>query len=554
MFCPNCGTKALDNAEFCQSCGAKLIVDAVEKKQPETSTWQTQVQPRQYPTGTPEKKKGKKWPIILGVAGVLLCLLVILAVMGGNDSSKNQSQENSTGVNLSETYTNEEEGISFKYPSGWKPLSEEEVNSILDSLENKEYYYYLVMLANENDDKPEEKIYMEVAKFDTTPQELDYFFTDDEKFLSILDEDIFVQDNSIIEIDGVTARRVTYIKGDELGGQCYFYAVGSRLYRIDFNYIWEFAGDKQKFFDAIIDSYKITATETAAVGSDLAQGNRILIGETQNYVGRNGYTDEIEGEFEITLDYVEFADKWNDIYDEINVSNEEYPEQDCIFLCAGITAQNIGKQEGVLDDPTLIYDGEYIFKVSYRREHDMNLDLRYGIPPLSAQTQIYVFQLPNSALESDKPLVLKFSDYDENEKIFFVIREGADGSVSMPGNAGTQQTYESEYMFDIWNLAGEYEGDVMPYSAMYINIYSSPEGDIVGNYNITFPNAGIENKGELRRDADKAFSLISNGTVNGTIEVVNEAIGEIVVRYIDYTQEEEYLEYNYYMYTAYPMP
>lgn len=28
MFCPKCGTKALDGAEFCQKCGAKLILDS----------------------------------------------------------------------------------------------------------------------------------------------------------------------------------------------------------------------------------------------------------------------------------------------------------------------------------------------------------------------------------------------------------------------------------------------------------------------------------------------------------------------------------------------
>lgn len=402
MFCPNCGAKALDNAEFCQSCGAKLIVDAVEKKQLETSAWQTQVQPRQYPTGAPEKKKGKKWPIILGVAGVLLCLLVILAVMGGNDSSKNQSQENSTEVNLSETDTNEEE------------------------------------------------------------------------------------------------------------------------------------------------STETSITDDATLGSDLLQGYRIMVGETQTI------EDEFNGSFEVTLDYVELADVWQG-EDPIAGAYTVDPEQDNVFLCAGVTVKNIGKKEGGIISlwNTLLYDGAYEFRQSYQEGNNVN------IPPLSPpETAVYAFQIPISAVESDKSLVLNIGNGggSDGKGLFFILREGADGSVSMPGNAGTQQTYESEYMFDIWNLAGEYEGDVMPYSVMYLNIYSSPEGDIVGNYNITFPNAGIENKGELRRDADKAFSLISNGTVNGTIEVVSEAIGEIVVRYIDYTQEEEYLEYNYYMYTAYPMP
>ncbi len=399
MFCPNCGTKALDNAEFCQSCGAKLIGDAVDRKQPETSTWQTQTQPGRHPTGAPEKKKRKKWPIILGIAGVLLCLLVILVVMGGSDSSKNQSQENSTGVDLSETYTKEEE------------------------------------------------------------------------------------------------------------------------------------------------STETSVTDDAALGSDLLQGYRILIGETQTI------EDGFNGSFEVTLDYIELADVWQG-EDFIVGAYAVYPEQDNVFLCAGVTIKNIGKKEGTVLSAwnTLWYDGEYEFRMSHQAGNDMN------IPPMSApETVVYAFQIPVSAVESDKSLVLNIGNGggSDGQGLFFVIREESAGNVSIP-EAGTQQTYGNEYMFDIWNLAGEYEGDVMPYSAMYINIYSSPEGDIVGNYNITFPKAGIENKGELRRDGDKAFSLISNGTVNGTIEVISEVIGEIVVHYINYTQEA--LEYNYYMYTAYPLP
>lgn len=34
MFCPKCGTKALDGAEFCQKCGAKLILDTEGNQHP----------------------------------------------------------------------------------------------------------------------------------------------------------------------------------------------------------------------------------------------------------------------------------------------------------------------------------------------------------------------------------------------------------------------------------------------------------------------------------------------------------------------------------------
>lgn len=80
MFCPKCGTKALDGAGFCQKCGAKLIVDdsaahpAVES--PANSTNPSASAPKEAPA----KKKSKKLPIIIGVA-VLVVLAVIFIAM-----------------------------------------------------------------------------------------------------------------------------------------------------------------------------------------------------------------------------------------------------------------------------------------------------------------------------------------------------------------------------------------------------------------------------------------------------------------------------------------
>ena len=112
-------------------------------------------------------------------------------------------------------------------------------------------------------------------------------------------------------------------------------------------------------------------------------------------------------------------------------------------------------------------------------------------------------------------------------------------------------TPESGYLFDIWALAGGYEGvNVMPYTEMSISIYSSPEDPlVVGNYIITYPNAGLEYSGELRRDGDKTFAMISNGAVSGVLAVVNETPGAVVVHYADAE-----FECDYSMFEAYPMP
>lgn len=127
------------------------------------------------------------------------------------------------------------------------------------------------------------------------------------------------------------------------------------------------------------------------------------------------------------------------------------------------------------------------------------------------------------------------------------------GSTSRTDLDGMEtQGYQSNYLFDIWTLSGEYESEnVMPYSLMSISIYSSPEpgSDKVGNYIITVPQAGLENTGELRRDSDKTFSLISYEGDYAKIEVIDDTFGAVVIHYV-----EDGFECNFRMYEAYGMP
>ena len=81
MYCPKCGTKALDDAVFCQSCGARLIVETDRAASPEkeVSVQRAQVQPNNAQADVPKKKKSKKLPMLLG-AVVAVVALVVLAV------------------------------------------------------------------------------------------------------------------------------------------------------------------------------------------------------------------------------------------------------------------------------------------------------------------------------------------------------------------------------------------------------------------------------------------------------------------------------------------
>lgn len=273
MFCPKCGAKALDGAEFCQKCGAKLIADRTDQKQTEPDARKTQM--GNPMPDKPKKKKSKKLPVILAV--VVLVFVVILIAANSNDLAERgeqaqkdeeyiKSQQTSTNVNLSETYTNEEEGFSFKYASAWKPVSKEKLAEFADGVEAD---YPLVLLANETKDSPENDTYIMVSKFDVSQDDIDHLFIDDDQFASTFDEDASIKETSVIELDGVPARKIIYIEPDEqFGYESYFYAAGTSIYRIDFNWIGESPGNNQRFFDAVIDSYKITAAETTVGKND----------------------------------------------------------------------------------------------------------------------------------------------------------------------------------------------------------------------------------------------------------------------------------------------
>lgn len=258
MFCPKCGAKAVDGAVFCQKCGAKLIVEATNASTPEQKV---PPKPSHATTKQPPEKKSKL-PIILSITAVLFLLFIIIGVIGGRTNSEIAKDTRTTAstksVNLSQSYSNEMEGFSFQYPSAWIHLSNEELESRAGGDVDDEYP--LVFLANETEDLPEEDSYIMVSKATVTQDIIDFLYVDDEQFATGFDNDVSVISTSMTTLDGVPAREITYVESDGIGRQSYFYAIGMTIYRIDFGWHGKSAGDKQRFFDAIIDSYTITAT------------------------------------------------------------------------------------------------------------------------------------------------------------------------------------------------------------------------------------------------------------------------------------------------------
>ena len=276
MFCPKCGEKVLDGAEFCQKCGAKLMKDA--SAQSAASNPESSVQSiSKAPTAVPKKKKSKKIFIILAI--VFAFIVILIAVNSGDIEERGEqverdeeyinSQQDSTNVKLSETYTNKEEGISFQYPSAWVPVNADRYGEWFNDSQIP-----LVVLANENEDIPENNTYVLVSKFEASQEDVEYLFGDDEEFAESFKndagttsgDDLEINETLVVELDKVPARMLMAASGDT-GFQVYFYSANSNIYRVEFCWAGENPGNNQRFFDAIIDSYKITAVDTGEIDS-----------------------------------------------------------------------------------------------------------------------------------------------------------------------------------------------------------------------------------------------------------------------------------------------
>jgi len=135
------------------------------------------------------------------------------------------------------------------------------------------------------------------------------------------------------------------------------------------------------------------------------------IGKTQSF------DDSALGNMEVTLDYVQFVDGYQDTW------GYNYPDEGFVYLWAAFTVKNIGTVNGSLP-PTwakLIYDGKYEYFIS---DIVSDSDL-ITIPPLSAPIEeAFVFRVPIAVMESDKSFVLNIDDGFGKNLISFAFSSG----------------------------------------------------------------------------------------------------------------------------------
>lgn len=206
------------------------------------------------------KKKGSRWPWVVCGIGIVAAALVVAAIIATSvgqmtGASSPGASSHSKNVSLSDTYTNEEEGFSFQYPSAWKPVSQED----MINYDLPEEDLPLVLLANEYEDIPEANSYIMVTRFDATEEDVDMLSLDDEAFLDAIQIDGSDLETSSLTIDGVPVRKVSYqVDEENRYQQTYYYVANQGLFRVDMFCSTGQSSEYIRFFDAIMDSYTIT--------------------------------------------------------------------------------------------------------------------------------------------------------------------------------------------------------------------------------------------------------------------------------------------------------
>lgn len=269
MFCHKCGNQLPEDSGFCPKCGAKMMsadtaphtlgtpLKTSEPREAGVAAKSTPPYTQNAQVDTPKKKKLGKLPIILGAAVLVIVLIIVVASMG-NDSQQTSSSSNTGGVNLSETYTNEAEGISFKYPNAWEPIGAEEIKNYYTEAESENI---VVFLANETKDASELNSYIEVLKFPSSQADIDHLWITDEEFKETFADDVSITKTSVIQLGGVPTRMIAFTTSEDIIYRSYFYGIDSNLYRVNFIRKGKVSATDERFFDAVIDSYTIAADD-----------------------------------------------------------------------------------------------------------------------------------------------------------------------------------------------------------------------------------------------------------------------------------------------------
>lgn len=185
---------------------------------------------------------------------------------------------------FSEIYINEMEGISFKYPRAWTSIDTTEYD-MEDNIE-------MAVVGLKSDEKYGEifNAIMAVSKFQVTSESIDELFISDYEYAARYLSDVSIIETSVVELDGISARKIEYVDSEDRYIQRYLYGVGTNVYKIELGCENNYARKYKRIFDAIMDSYSITIVPSISSNMEKETVEEIPFG----YEEDENYTDYIE--------------------------------------------------------------------------------------------------------------------------------------------------------------------------------------------------------------------------------------------------------------------
>lgn len=162
---------------------------------------------------------------------------------------------------LMETYTNDDAGISFKYPSAWQEPS----SDAKEALSNFEEVFGnpVFTLADEEEYLSEFNSIMAIFKapVPATQEDVELLLGDDDELMEILGFDGMGAETSVTQVGGVPGRVISVSTEDEMCIRIYMYIVGDEEYTILFLRGGKESAQLEDCFDAVMDTYTITVPE-----------------------------------------------------------------------------------------------------------------------------------------------------------------------------------------------------------------------------------------------------------------------------------------------------
>jgi hypothetical protein len=247
------------------------------------------LEPREIGAPTDEKRKrAYKVTVLSGIACAFAGMVILVLVLSGDalppnyepvdsvnnalspttadaDSANNPpspttSDADAESITLDQTYTNDAEGFSFRYPDTWTESAELDDGVVVQVT-------YAGMLGTYAG--------VSVAKSFADSALFDYTESDIQEMLSLQMDEVSISELSNIDFHGNPARKVTWSffneNDEQIIVESYMYNSGDSFYNIQCAAIQSSYDNHKGTFDAIIESYAITdgggsAGQGASVG------------------------------------------------------------------------------------------------------------------------------------------------------------------------------------------------------------------------------------------------------------------------------------------------